>query len=447
MNNAFKRGLLLVIGLSLILSGCAQPISEESSAESSHPTVTSAPAVTTPVTTTASPAEEELLPEYAAFFSQPEIHDVYINYADGDWEKVKASAYEEKYYPADVTIDGEKITQVGVRTKGNSSLVVGMGYGKNRFPFHLKFEEYVDKQNFHGLDDMVLNNSTDDPSYLREYLAYEGFRQLGMDVPYVNFCRTYINGELHGLYVGVECVDSSFLDRAFGGHKGSLYKASVGATLQTYMPLYTMEGKKGAPEDKSDLVEFIKVLNETPTGEKGELEKYIDVDSVLKYFAVCAVVHDWDDYCGHFSQNYYLYKSDGVFYLIPWDMNESFLQTQAYFQESPGAMQDVATPITGDVTLSQRPLAEKILSVPEYYEKYLSYCEILADWLDDVSAKQIPELKTLIDESVKSDPTAFFSADYFEKQFLPEYSYGLAGFVKRRAEYLDTRLKELKNQN
>lgn len=440
MKRHSERAAAIAACLAFLLCGCAGDI-PAAPIESSASDSTAFEQTYTSVQTTSS---EDDLPEYAKFFENCEVHDINIEYAEGDWETVKATAAEEKYYPADVTIDGEKFSEVGVRTKGNSSLYVGIGYGLNRFPFHIKFNKYDDNQSFYGLDDLVLNNSTDDPSYLREYLAYDAFRQLGMDVPYVTFFRTYVNGELHGLYVGVECVDSSYLDRTFGGHEGSLYKASVGATLQPQMNLYFLEGKKGAPDDKYDVKEFIDVLNNTPTGEKGELENILDVDSVLKYFAVCAVVHDWDDYCGHFSQNYYLYKTDGVFHIIPWDMNESFLQTQAYFAESDGSQQDIINPVTGDVTLQERPLAEKLLSVPEYYDKYLSYCEILADWLDDVSENQIPELKMLIYVDAINDPTSFFTDERIQKQFMPEFTYGLAGFVKKRAEYLDKRIPELK---
>ena len=117
-----------------------------------------------------------------------------------------------------------------------------------------------------------LNNSTDDASFLREYLGYEDFRQLGMDVPYVNFCNVYINGELLGLYIGVESVDNSFLDRAFGTHQGNLYTAEVGATLEPDMDLDLLEQKKGQDVEKSDLKELIEILEETEPGQKGELE-------------------------------------------------------------------------------------------------------------------------------------------------------------------------------
>ena len=207
----------------------------------------------------------------------------------------------------------------------------------DRFPLRIKFDEYVKQQTFLGLDELELNNSTDDASFLREYLGYEDFRQLGMDVPYVNFCNVYINGELLGLYIGVESVDNSFLDRAFGNHQGNLYKAEVGATLEPDMDLDLLEQKKGQDVEKSDLKELIEILEETEPGQKGELESILDIDSVLQYMAVNTVIHNWDDYAGQFAQNYYLYLDEGLFHMIPWDLNEGFFQTQAYYEESDGA--------------------------------------------------------------------------------------------------------------
>ena len=472
MNKSNTHAAALLVSISLLLTGCiSKPINENVNFSQENASVSEA-AVTVADTTAASSSEanvtaaanttaaakenamrhkeekeNDFLPKYADFFLEDKVHEIDITYPEGDWENVQYTAGNEQYHKADVTIDGEKFEEVGVRTKGNSSLYMATKQSSTRYPFHIKFDEYTDGQSFYGLDDLVLNNSTDDASYLREYLAYSSFRELGMNAPYVTFFRTYINGELHGLYVGVEVVDSSYLERTFDSHKGSLYKASVGATLETWMPMYTMEAKKGAPDDKSDLAEFIRVLNETPVGSQGELENYLDVESVLKYFAVCAVVHDWDDYCGHFSQNYYLYKSNGVFHLIPWDMNESFLQTQSYYAHSDGSEQDIINPVTGDATLEKRPLAQKLLSVPKYYQKYLSYCRELSGWLDEVDEYRLSELKTLIDEDVKNDPTAFFTYAEFEKQFVTDNRSGIAGFIKLRAEYVPMRVSELEQEN
>lgn len=346
MGMSFHRGVVvLAAGILLFLSGCANEASNQEEAVS-----------------------------YVEFFTQTQVHDIYVELDEKDWQAILDSPKEKEYYTTNVSIDGNEVKNAGFRTRGNSSLRAAGRHRSDRLPFRIKFDKYVNGQTFLSLDEMVLNNSNDDPSFLREYLGYEAFRQLGMEVPCVAFFNVYVNRELHGLYVGVEAVDNSYLDRTFGGHKGNLYKAGEGATLKADMDMGLMEQKKGGSKDKSDIQELIRILDEMETGEKGEIESILDVDSVLRYFAGNAVLHNWDDYAGQFCHNYYLYMDDGQFHILPWDMNEGFLQTGPFYRPSDGARQDISTPITGQAILEERPLVLKLLSVPEYYQDYLKYC-------------------------------------------------------------------------
>ena len=56
----------------------------------------------------------------------------------------------------------------------------------------------------------------------------------------------------------------------------------------------------------------------------GDIEKYIDVDEMLRYFAVNTALVNLDSYQGNMKHNYYLYEQNGVFSIIPWDYNMSF---------------------------------------------------------------------------------------------------------------------------
>lgn len=439
--------IILTLAAALIVTGCneARVSAETTPTPQTSPTTeaTTTSASTTTTITTTPPAEEKPA-EYIAFFEEEKVHDVYIDISEEYWQSIKTAPEEEKYYLADVTIDGMTVDHVGIRTKGNSSLKHGLWQGLGRFPFHIKFDRYIDGRTFLGLDDMVLNNGTDDASYVREYYGYEAFRQLDMQVPLTAFFNVYLNGELLGFYLGAEVIDGSYLDRVYGDNTRSLYKASEGATLETSMDIELLEGKRGAPDDKADVKKLIEVINATPTGEKGEIEDVLNVDTVLRYFAVCASIHDWDDYCGWFSQNYYFYENNGRFDIIPWDINESFTQTQAFYNESDGARQDIASPLTGWHSIQSRPMAEKLLAVPEYYEKYLEYCCVLSVWLDEVaSGGELPRMQSFIGECVAADPTSMFGNYQFTLQFDAAYSDGIAGYITERAAYLKERLPQL----
>lgn len=391
---------------------------------------------------TAETAASNAVRDYPDFFAEEMVHDLYVELADEDWEAILADPEAKEYYPAAITIEDTTISQVGFRTRGNSSLRMARRQRSERYPFRLKFDEYVEDQRFLELDELILTNSNDDPSYLREYLGYEAFRQIGMEAPLVTFFNLYVNGELRGLYVGVEAIDNRYLNRVFGEHEGNLYEAGLQATLETDMELEILEQKKGTDESKQDVEELIRILNDMPEGEKGEIEDILNVDSVLQYMAGNAVLHNWDDYAGQFAHNFYLYMYEGKFQIIPWDMNEGFLQTEAYYRESDGAQTDILTPITGESTLEERPLVENLFAVPEYYEQYLAYCETLRQWLETLP-EELEDLYARIAPSVEADATGFFTYEEFEQQFDADYSEGLAGFITEREQYLEERIPEL----
>ena len=428
---------VLMAVLLLLMGGCSGQISDgEISPEPGQPQSTAGSEnETVPMGT-----QETKVKSYEAFFAEDRVHSVSIEMDEGNWQLIQEKPWDKEYYAADVVIDDVSVENVGIRTRGDASLRAADRRQSDRFPFRIKFDKYEKGQAFMELDELALNNSNDDPSFLREYLGYEAFRQLGMDVPYVFFCNLYLNGELQGLYVGVEAVDNSYLDRVYGNHHGNLYKAGKYATLETDMDLNLLEQKKGEDESKNDLRQLIEILDGAEAGEKGSLEDILDVDSVLRYFAANAVIHNWDDYAGQFAHNYYLYMAEGRFHMIPWDMNEGFLQTEAHYRKSDGSRQDISTPVTGNARLENRPLVEKLLSVPEYYQRYIEYCRNLKGWLEEVPENQLGQLRALLQESVRQDPTKFYLMDDFAEQFDEDNRNGLAGFFKDRAEYLDTAL-------
>lgn len=429
-----KDGFLLLAGLCL-LSGCGRTQTEERVETQAFHTSESERVEET---------EETAERDYSDFFAEDRVHDLYAEIGQSDWDFILENPEEMEYVSVNVSIDGVGVSDVGFRTRGSSSIRTALRRDSDRYPFRLKFDEYVEDQRFLGLDELVLTNGNDDPSYLREYLGYEAYRQIGLDAPLVAFFNLYINGELHGLYIGVEAIDNRYLERVFDEHGGNLYEADLQATLEPEMELSLLEQKKGGGESKEDISRLIRTLDEMPLGEKGGIESVLDVDSVLQYFAVSAVVHNWDDYAGQFAHNYYLYAHDGLLVMLPWDMNESFLQTQAYYRPSDGAKQDIETPLTGGALPEERPLVQKLLAVPEYYEQYLDYCETLRQWLDGLP-QELERLYERIYEDVERDPTSFYSFAEFEEQFDDSYADGLAGFIRERAEYLAERLPQLRD--
>ena len=347
---------------------------------------------------------------YESVFPDDSISQINLEISEEDWEDLLINAKEEEYYSVDITINGNKVENVGFRTKGNSSLNSVVNSESDRYGFKIKFDEYVKNQTLNGLDMMVLNGCFSDPSYLREYLTYSAFDYLNGMTPFVAYTKLYINGKLFGFYLSIEAYDDSFIERYTDSSDTVLYKAvSEDCTLLSTDDGSGFDIKYGEDEGFTNLKELISILNNTSNENIENLENILDIDSVLKAIAVNTIMGNYDSYSGPKAHNYYLLYSNGMFTYIGWDYNMSI----GGFPEDNGASVDVDinNPVY-NVEISQRPLIEKILEIDEYYEKYIDYVDMLTIYFDDFE-NTVSELSISLQENIENDPTAFYSAEEF----------------------------------
>lgn len=141
-----------------------------------------------------------------------------------DWDGFLETCENEEYVSCDVTIDGQTVSNVGLRAKGNTSLSQVAAYGNDRYSFKVEFDHYQDGGNYQGLDKLVLNNLIQDNTYMKDYLTYQMMARFGVDAPLCSYVFVTVNGEDWGLYLGVEAVEESFQERNYGNGSGQLYK-------------------------------------------------------------------------------------------------------------------------------------------------------------------------------------------------------------------------------
>ena len=353
-------------------------------------------------------AEEQK--SYEEIFEKDKVIDIKIDILEEDLKSIYDNPLLEEYHTANITIDGVFVENIGIRTKGNSSLNSVARSDNNRYSYRIKFNKYIKGQKLLGLDEMVINNMFSDASYMREYLSYEAMCEAGMAAPLSAFANIYINGEPMGTYLAVEAIEDAFLDRTFGNSKGNLYKQEQGSTLiySENSEYLSSELKTGKDTEKTGLKNMIKVLNE-----KGDYESVLDVESCLKLIAANAVLGSYDSYNGQFAHNYYMYDQDGIVSAIPWDYNMSF---GGFGQGGSGWSTSVDTPVSG-VSMEQRPLINNLLEVPEYKAKYLEYVSGFADYLKRMP-ERAAELADIIRPYVENDPTKFVSMESFENSII-----------------------------
>lgn len=155
-------------------------------------------------------------------FDSSVVHTIDIKMAD--WDDFLAHCKSEEYYICDLVIDGESYPNVAIRGKGNTSLTQVDSFENDRYSFKVEFDHYDNALTYHGLDKLCLNNIIQDNTYMKDYLTYQMMGEMGVAAPLCSYAYITVNGEDWGLYLAVEAVEESFLQRNYGNNYGDLYK-------------------------------------------------------------------------------------------------------------------------------------------------------------------------------------------------------------------------------
>lgn len=410
--------------------------------------------------------------EYTEKIFGDDIISLEIIADDTEWQTMLDNAAEEEYIKVDVVVNGTKFEDVGIRPKGNSSLTQVASTDSDRYSFRLKFDEYVEGQTCFGLDSFVVNNMLGDNTYMKEYISYDLMKTIGVDCPCFGYSDITVNGEPWGLYLAVELYNDSYEERVYDDTSGMLYnvkmsmdnaggpagnnqnmpqapdsqnkqndntQSTIPDMADNGEPAQGKGGNMGASDsggslqytddnsssysaifenavgksEESDYQRVITALKALSTGT--DLEKYYDVDAILRYLAAHTIVVNLDSYSSSMAQNYYIYEKDGKITILPWDYNLAW----GGFQNSDASSVinfPIDTPVSG-VEMADRPLLEKLFANSEYLEKYHQYMQELIDsyFADGKFEAKVQELNTLIADYVKNDATAFCSYEEYEK--------------------------------
>jgi hypothetical protein len=280
-----------------------------------------------------------------------------------------------------------------------------------------------------GMSCLNLKSMYNDPSQMREALAWRLFRQAGVPAPRHTYARFGINGAYRGLFSVIEQVDRAFLKERFGhGSRGNLYKVYCGqigpGTLQHRVgpdgddsgrqyrvdgddPTYRLKSysRVAGADGYDDLAGLVRVINGVGlaggddrfgTDAFGDsVREVFAVDAFLRWAGVNVLAGAWDNYFAT-PANYYLYNSgragDDVvsapyFTFIPWDYDNTFgidyvgtawqhtdlldwpASTVQYWRRNGGH----------DGKRSDLPLVQNLLRHREFRRYYLDHVEHLLD--------------------------------------------------------------------
>ena len=377
----------------------------------------------------------------AKAFNPTLVNSLSITITDENWNDILDNPLDEEYHEASITFNGVTLDSIAIRTKGNSSLTSVANSSSDRYSFKVDVNEYVSGQKLFGLKKFTLHNSYNDPSYMRETIAYDLLTEMGVATPqhaYVNF---YVNGELFGFYLMVEAIDGTFLENNFENANGDLYKPDgtgsdlvwIDNDITSYADINLKTNEDTT--DNGAILNFIEQIN------KGETDA-TDVDGLLKYLSVSVALSNLDSYHGTLAHNYYIYDRDGVFSLLPWDFNESF---GTFTMDCNGV--DIRELYIDEPTsgaLAERPLVASALASESNLTTYHAYLQTLINGsLSSAQFSQrVADLKDLISEHVANDPSAFYSYSQFEQNLTSSVNnfYGLTEFMDYRVANMTQQL-------
>jgi len=267
-----------------------------------------------------------------------------------------------------------------------------------------------------------------DPSQMREALAWRLFGGAGVPSPRHTYAKLAFDANYRGLFSVIEQVDKRFLKGHFGqNHRGNLYRARGsgdigGATLEyrtgpdgddtgrQYFTLgadlrtYRLRTNKSNPEANTydDLACLIRTINAIglPGGSsrfdtdayRESMDRIMNTRAFLRWAGVNILLGGWDNYFASPS-NYYLYNSgrEGAekdfvaspyFTFIPWDYDnclgiDYFGISWQYTDivDWPGS----TIPYWRNRRTSRLPLVQNLLSNHDYLQYYLDFIEYLLD--------------------------------------------------------------------
>ena len=396
-------------------------------------------------------------------FGTDSVAEITLTISRAEWDKL-CTNYDKNPRNEDcVLADFEmkkgnntwQISDIGMRLRGNTSRrrpQVGEQYYQAHFK--LDFEEWLgdsgEERKLAGcMKGLNLKRFKEDPTYVREVFGYNYFRRNGIwTAPRAGYAHLFINIEEedgtakllnYGVYAMIEEINKQFLKERseslqstgtlgggnFSDNKGDLRKccwqSSNGPSMATDYDGYRSFGveeiyldeskslrydydlktnKDELSRARSDFIDFIEALNNLNSEDeiKQFYENKMDVDLFLKTYACNVLLGMDDDYWRNHNNYYFYFDTKGKAYFIPYDY-DNILGTNCFT--------DTATknPLDWGEGAYEAPLIEKLLSVPEFKQKYVSYLLELSESSAFVEESQteIRRLQSLVTDLISSD--------------------------------------------
>ncbi len=378
-------------------------------------------------------------------YDESKVEEIRLYFSQADyWNKLTQNYNSKIDLPCKLKYKGIDYDSVGIRFKGQTS------YFANNTPkksFNISMDTFKNDQKLAGYKTLNLNNSFQDPSFMREVLYYRLIRNHSQSAK-ANFVRVYINDEDWGIYLNVQQLNKDFIEEWYESNDGINIRADrpdgsstgpggpggqwgdgtagfnyLGTDTALYQKYYTLKSSD-LTQPWQELVKACNVLNNSGTNLETEAPKVMDIDKILWHLACEIAFTDDDSYVFKGKMDYYLYMDAETkrWTSYDYDANSTF-STQKITQWSP--FYNESKP--------NYPLLNKLLVVPAFRQRYLAHMRtIISELMDESKVNSIIDnYANLIRGAVIADTKKVTSETAFNSAII-----ALKDFITKRKNYL-----------
>lgn len=321
-----------------------------------------------------------------SLFDTSTSHTVQLTFAQSDYERVLQEWYDEgekDYLEADLVIDGTLVENVGVRLKGNSTLMslrdpdnpdsgrqfpggmqppegveaeaiagegqAGAGEGgqmrmfgpssieltetePENLPWLISFDEFDEGRRYQGHSEIAVRPASATSTFAaNEALALSLVAETGQTSQENTYTTFTVNDRPTTTRLLVEHPDEAYAEAEFGSDT-VLYKSLAtgsftdkGDDPTAYETDFEQINRIGS-QDLQPVINLIQWVNSATDEEfAADLGEHLDIDSFARYLATQNLLLNFDDMAGP-GRNYYLrYDIETEkFEVITWDLNYAF---------------------------------------------------------------------------------------------------------------------------
>ncbi len=382
---------------------------------------------------------QQLYETPGGLFDEDSVREIYLDFYDPNYHNYLVNAWfynPDERIPAILTMNGVSYDSVGVRYKGNSTFCLPNDISNPKVPYNIDMNYFISGQNLLGYKKIKLANAWMDPTFVKQISSSNVYRKY-LPTGESNLVKLYVQGNYLGLYVNDESINKQFLKKHFDEKSGPLFKCDnidrfcdtanapsamppnlfyMGDDTTLYYDSYDMKSDYGWEE----LVNLIKVINT----DFENIDSVLNVDRTLWAFAVNQVIANLDCYNTYYVHNYYLYQTkDGLFQMIPWDLDNSFVGAIMGFDYwNPSNVYEYDPYFTGPnlggttQPWDERPLLFKLLNNPFYRKIYTAHLRTIINEslnISDIGANVIDLQNVGLSAASQDNNKAFSMSDYY----------------------------------